>query len=145
MEYARYKVFVWNPFIKDNMFKVTIRRWNKFRCQWNKRIKFQKWAVWNCKSFNFVRVCKVPVRISLENGRKEERGESDRSWKGMKERERGNFGNRHSSNCYGFSGSNSPDHGNTSQFTHADCTREDVNSCQSGGPFYLFFSLPFFH
>lgn len=86
----------------------------------------------------------MPVWISLENGRKEEREETDRSWKGVKERERGNFGNRRSSNCYGFSGSNSPDRGNTSQFTHADCAREDVNSCRSDGPFYLFFSLPFF-
>lgn len=118
------------------MFKVTIRRWNKFRWNWNKRIKFQNWAIWNCKSVNFVRVCEVPVRILLENGRKEERGESDRSWEGVKERERGNFGNHRPSNCYGFSGSNSPDHGNTSQFTHADCAREDVNSCRSDGPLY---------
>lgn len=43
-----------------------------------------------------------------------------------------------SSNYYGFSGSNSPD-GNTTQFTHADCAREDVNSCQSDGPFHLLF------
>jgi len=36
-----------------------------------------------------------------------------------------------SSNYYGFSGSNSPD-GNTTQFTHADCAREDVNSLSVG-------------
>lgn len=48
------------------------------------------------------------------------------------------FGERRSSNYYGFSGSNSPD-GNTTQFTHADCAREDVNSCQSDGPFHLLF------
>lgn len=55
---------------------------------------------------------------------------------------RGCFGERRSSNYYGFSGSNSPD-GNTTQFTHADCAREDVNSCQSDGPFHLLFFVGF--
>lgn len=59
--------------------------------------------------------------------------------KGGEREKRGCFGSeRRSSNYYGFSGSNSPD-GNTTQFTHADCAREDVNSCQLDGPFHLLF------
>lgn len=82
--------------------------------------------------------------IKRENPIEKYNGWCERDESGTKERERGNFGNHCSSNCYGFSGSNSPDRGNTSQFTHADCAREDVNSCRSDGPFYLFFSVPFF-
>lgn len=64
--------------------------------------------------------------------RKKQGGKSEGGTQKKREercRDRGYFGNRRSSNYYGFSGSNSPD-GNTTQFTHADCSREDVNSCQ---------------
>lgn len=74
-------------------------------------------------------------------GRKgwEEEGEKGRERTGESRREEdASASAARSSNYYGFSGSNSPD-GNTTQFTHADCAREDVNSCQSDGPFHLLF------
>jgi len=78
--------------------------------------------------------------------REKERGEREREKERKRERERAGESRMEedasprarSSNYYGFSGSNSPD-GNTTQFTHADCAREDVNSCQSDGPFHLLF------
>lgn len=75
---------------------------------------------------------KKGAEIEREGERKErERAGESRMEKDASPRAR-------SSNYYGFSGSNSPD-GNTTQFTHADCAREDVNSCQSDGPFHLLF------
>lgn len=80
-------------------------------------------------------------------GERNERGSDGTEKGGEKGRERAGESRREedasasaarSSNYYGFSGSNSPD-GNTTQFTHADCAREDVNSCQSDGPFHLLF------
>lgn len=80
-------------------------------------------------------------------GERNERGSDGTERVGEKGRERADESRREedasasaarSSNYYGFSGSNSPD-GNTTQFTHADCAREDVNSCQSDGPFHLLF------
>lgn len=80
-------------------------------------------------------------------GERNERGSDGTERVGKKGRERAGESRREedasasaarSSNYYGFSGSNSPD-GNTTQFTHADCAREDVNSCQSDGPFHLLF------
>lgn len=80
-------------------------------------------------------------------GERNERGSNGTERGGEKGRERAGESRREedasasaarSSNYYGFSGSNSPD-GNTTQFTHADCAREDVNSCQSDGPFHLLF------
>lgn len=80
-------------------------------------------------------------------GERNERGSDGTERGGEKGRERAGESRREedasasaarSSNYYGFSGSNSPD-GNTTQFTHADCAREDVNSCQSDGPFHLLF------
>lgn len=93
--------------------------------------------------------CQVAVREASEGTtvwqeREKGRREKGREREGERERagesrmEEDASPRARSSNYYGFSGSNSPD-GNTTQFTHADCAREDVNSCQSDGPFHLLF------
>lgn len=71
-------------------------------------------------------------------GKREEERKRERERAGESRMEEDASPRARSSNYYGFSGSNSPD-GNTTQFTHADCAREDVNSCQSDGPFHLLF------
>lgn len=98
--------------------------------EWNGKIKSKGWqASVNNQTRSEQWVEPTKKNRQLKNNKiKVYLAESD----GKKWGKRGGYlGNRCSSNYYGFSGSNSPSVGNTTQFTHADCSREDVNSCQS--------------